>query len=1534
MAPVDRRNRRCLSVSRGSHLAFALALVMALSLAGATLAAGATSPKRYIVVLKDSVKHPGAVAERHEENRGADVSNVYRSALKGYAATLTPKEAEAVERDPSVDFVEPSQRYELFGQEVPTGIQRVFAAENDQLSINGFDSRRVDADVAVIDTGVDLDHPDLNVVASADCTEVESPTDNCTEGGGDDWQGHGTHVAGTIGAIDNQKGVVGVAPGARIWSVRVFGGPPESTESAIIAGIDWVAEHSNQIEVANMSFGCYPNCPHEAIDQAIEGLQEKGVVAVVAAGNEDDNVAKTSPANNPDVITVSAISDFDGKPASQAEPICSGSKVFALDDGSATFSNWGSGIDIAAPGVCITSTYRGGGLAIFSGTSMATPHVVGAAAILASADNPSNAEDVEDIRDTLVSEGNEFWADLSGDEITEPLLDVSNESVFEPSLVPGEARSEFDVDHDFSSDLVTLTTDDAVEAFGGGAGGFGLTEGTISLAGEIDSALPDSTGSYVVDAADVDGDAFADLVTVNDTGAVSMFPGDGSRSFGKEETTSINIPPVMSGAGDYEPIAVADVTGDEKADLVVFDGSGGSARIGVFKGQSAGGFANEEVKSLPGAVDSALLDGSGQYFLDVADVNGDGRADLVSWGTDELIRTYLGESSGGFGAAIAAPGSTSNVVFDDGEGLEPVGLGDVDGNDRADLVVYSDEEKGVAALKGQADGTFSPPLEDGEVVVGHGEVDSSLLDGSGGELVGLLDYNADGMDDLVSVGDDGTVFTYLSQGNGVFDDPVEGAELLPSTKNHPTGYEFVSEKPFVRRSQCSEGGCEYSVPPRPEREWSTSEVSQSPRSLDAVSCVDQGFCMGVGSRTTYAGTEVSQARLWWTGQDWERSETPSPSGASSSRLTGVACTSYSQCIAVGSYVDSGTRKPLAMKWSSSTWSWSLSTVPVPSGAKSSELTAMSCTSASNCLAVGSYVDSSGTKLTFAVQWNGTSWSQITTPGVVLSEKPLAWASASEFTSIDCAGASACMAVGGYVDIITGEHRVFAMNWTGKAWVFGEVPAPSEPESIELTGVSCPSSNECVTIGDYEASGASVPLAATWNGSSWSESEIPLPSEAGSAALKGVSCSAASECVAAGEYESGSTTSALALAWNGTEWTEHTFEEVPGASESKLAAVSCTGPSECNATGSLAFGGNAAANAAYSLSETQWYPTTTGGYGGELRSVSCVKDACMAGGDAADPENDSYGLGWLLGKGGWSGSQTGMAGQVTDVSCTAANACTGVGRQYSWSDPPQVVRWNGFSWTKQTAATPSERTGFAQGVSCASATSCVMVGYTATTKEPTKTLPLAEIWNGSSWSLQSVPAPEGAVSTTLVDVSCTSASACTSAGSYTNGSQKTFALIERWNGSSWSVVSVPAEGENAQLTDVSCTSSSECTAVGFSSNGTASQVLRWDGSSWKAQSAPAPEGASATHLLGVSCDSSTECVAVGKSTSAGVNSPLLMGWDGSSWSLEAAPELGAGANGWLESVSCVDRTQCVAVGRAQIVNGPATLLALKTQGEPG
>lgn len=371
----------------------------------------------FIVVLKDHTA-PGKVAREHGDRHGADVNHVYRHAIKGYSARMSPTAAARISADERVLFVQADGLAHATAQSTPSGIDRANADASPTAAIDGADGR-VGVDVAVIDTGVDLDHPDLNVNRAG--------AKNCSTGrSADDGNGHGTHVAGTIGAIDNAAGVVGMAPGATIWPVRVLNNAGSGTFSDIVCGIDYVTAHADQIEVANMSLGGGGtddrNCGRtsgDAMHAAICNSVAAGVTYVVAAGNSAEDSAAHVPAAYDEVITVSALADFNGEPGGGAAATCRSD----VDDTFAAFSNYGSDVDLIAPGVCITSTWKGGGYDTISGTSMASPHVAGGAALYL-ANNPGASP--AQVKSALQSAGSTDWSAMDdGDSIKEPLLDVT-----------------------------------------------------------------------------------------------------------------------------------------------------------------------------------------------------------------------------------------------------------------------------------------------------------------------------------------------------------------------------------------------------------------------------------------------------------------------------------------------------------------------------------------------------------------------------------------------------------------------------------------------------------------------------------------------------------------------------------------------------------------------------------------------------------------------------------------------------------------------------------------------------------------------------------------------------------------------------------------------------------------------------------------------------------------------------------------------------------------------------------------------------
>lgn len=343
------------------------------------IVAGAPIPGRYIIVMNDtdptltagssyseilnSVKLD-AVDVLQTYGIAADkLDNVYGAAIKGFSAFLSNNELDLLKKDQRIKYIEQDRwvkisatmdkEIEVTAQQVPYGIARVGSADGT-------------GKVAwIIDTGIQLNHPDLNVDVNRSRSFLGTTgllglgllnLGGGNNGSPNDGNGHGTHVAGTVAAKNNDIGVIGVAWNATVVAVRVLDNLGSGATSGVIQGVDYVASAAQPGDAANMSLG---GGASTALDNAVANAASKGILFALAAGNDSRNASNTSPArvNGPNIWTVSAID---------------------INDRFASFSNFGNPpVDFAAPGVNINSTWLNGGYRSISGTSMAAPHVCG-----------------------------------------------------------------------------------------------------------------------------------------------------------------------------------------------------------------------------------------------------------------------------------------------------------------------------------------------------------------------------------------------------------------------------------------------------------------------------------------------------------------------------------------------------------------------------------------------------------------------------------------------------------------------------------------------------------------------------------------------------------------------------------------------------------------------------------------------------------------------------------------------------------------------------------------------------------------------------------------------------------------------------------------------------------------------------------------------------------------------------------------------------------------------------------------------------
>jgi subtilisin family serine protease len=317
---------------------------------GIRSATAQTVPGQYIVVLQSNVADPATVARDLVNTAGGSLLRVYSSAIKGFAARLSAPAAATLGSNPLVASVEPDQMMRadvtqsMDANGDPWGLDRIDQGALPLSRTYTYTSTGAGVHAYIIDTGIWTLHPEFGGRAN-NVFDAYGAT-------GEDCNGHGTHVSGTIGAA-----TYGVAKAVSLHGVRVLSCAGLGLNSDVIAGVDWVTANHVNPAVANMSLG---GGKSPALDQAVTNLYNSGVFLAVAAGNDNVDACTESPSGAASVFTVAASTKTDAK---------------------ASYSNWGSCVEAYAPGSAIVSTYLAGTTMSLSGTSMATPHVVGVAAL-------------------------------------------------------------------------------------------------------------------------------------------------------------------------------------------------------------------------------------------------------------------------------------------------------------------------------------------------------------------------------------------------------------------------------------------------------------------------------------------------------------------------------------------------------------------------------------------------------------------------------------------------------------------------------------------------------------------------------------------------------------------------------------------------------------------------------------------------------------------------------------------------------------------------------------------------------------------------------------------------------------------------------------------------------------------------------------------------------------------------------------------------------------------------------------------------
>jgi hypothetical protein len=677
-------------------------------------------------------------------------------------------------------------------------------------------------------------------------------------------------------------------------------------------------------------------------------------------------------------------------------------------------------------------------------------------------------------------------------------------------------------------------------------------------------------------------------------------------------------------------------------------------------------------------------------------------------------------------------------------------------------------------------------------------------------------------------------------------------------------------------------------------------------SLDAVSCASSSTCIAVGSGVNNRANQIAIAAKW-NGTGWTALHTAQVHGAAGAGLDAVSCLSATACTAAGYEINNaGLAVPLIEQWDGSDWSVQSS----PAG-RGGSLAGISCTAASACTAVGATSNAAGLTVALAERWNGADWTIVPTPGI-------AGAPYTVLSAVSCSAATACTAVGS--DTAAG-FGALAERWNGSTWALEAMATPHDGEEGFVLGVACPSATSCVAAGDYiNSSFSTVTLAEVWTGSTWAQQ--PSPSPAGgyilqmtglscssvsactavgwtqlgpmvlrsngstwqlqptpppsgnqfvTPMLNGVSCAAASSCVSVGGF-----TGTMAEVWNGSKWSLSATPNAPGVLVSDLVSVSCPAAGSCFAVGNheTAAGGQAALVDSWNGSawSTEPTPAVDGALTVILSGVSCTSpDSCVAVGWYDTPAGTQQPLAERWDGHVWSLQATpapagSVAASFASVSCAAPGDCVAVGSYQNTSGHqfPLVEREAGGAWSGQsTPMPPSALQGRLSSVSCTSVTSCVSVGEylngSANVGRGHAHQPMAVVWDGTTWAAESIARPAGAPASYLDGVSCSGPTACTAVGWFTGTAKTVTAMIEAWNGATWTMQTSGSVSDSS-LAGVTCVASTECTAVGAMRDG-ATLAEASGGSAWTVEPTPNHD-ASTRQLQAVTCLSPVSCVAVG------------------------------------------------------------------------
>jgi hypothetical protein len=661
---------------------------------------------------------------------------------------------------------------------------------------------------------------------------------------------------------------------------------------------------------------------------------------------------------------------------------------------------------------------------------------------------------------------------------------------------------------------------------------------------------------------------------------------------------------------------------------------------------------------------------------------------------------------------------------------------------------------------------------------------------------------------------------------------------------------------------------------------------------------------------------------------WHRLHAPSgvvPNG----QYASISCASSTECVAVGHAMYGSTLN--TQEETSTSFAdvltgkgWARSPVPEPSGSTSATLNGVWCGPRFTCVAVGSAYSDTVEPHPYSAVWNGSSWREVPVPNTATS-------GVRQFLAVSCVAGRLCVAVGDDSTTTLAANTDYPLMEMddGSGW---QVMDNSSAQQAMLDSVSCPTIDSCTAVG---GTNDGTPYAEHWDGSSWSAEQVPGVADSYGGTLTGVSCTADGTCEAVGNYQGEDPTSDPS-GWFADRRQAGTWapdEAFPNGGN--VASVTCRTDESCVAAG-YQYGAGPAVALVATRSASGWVLATSTLKGIAATSIWCaaVTSCQLVGSETSNNENYPLGLPF---SGVWNGHiVTGTssppdntadgASRLLGVSCPRTSWCVAAGGHGSSeyvADHTLLERWNGQRWARVSSGLPVH--GSFEAVSCPSKSMCMAVG--GETSADTD-VPIVARWNGRTWSTKRLSQQAGTIR--LDGVSCADARDCSVVGQIQTKPKfdATQSLVERWNGKKWRIQKTPTLApEAAGLTSVSCPTARYCLATGSvsqyftgqsdQSGYDSSYVLAWNGIKWSNSHVPLPVDRRFDDLNGVSCRAVAKCVAVGDVGAESDTSDdyaIALTLSGSQWTSASLPgaEQSGGSSDTLNAVSCY-RTGCTAVG---------------------